>query len=344
MLADMNRMMDLMYGVPKNPLSLLPSEYTYVTTAGTGTYGAVHFCPATLAVNSARAESRSSTERSLVCENLTKQLVAVKICIEPDSIETLQTELEALQAIEAHKKTDEGGACGELFSLLGHGQCLDGISHYIVTSTIPIVCTLESLKSHLLTLPEVFTWLIYSKLTSALAWLKETCEPGIAHGDIHSGNVLIGYSTLQAAPALPGVKIIDFGRAIPHPPPSSSPPALLKYQQTLHSNQMMFLRILGRLLGVDVDNPWRLVRGQSPEDRDWDWCELKMEVQDVLRMGKWDQLDGIDRLRGRWDRVAKQQVERVKGKDVELIWEVVAGVTKEKRDEVRMKIEELLGE
>ena len=59
---------------------------------------------------------------------------------------------------------------------------------------------------------------------------------------------------------------------------------------------------------------------------------------------KWYCIDAIDKMRGRYDSVAEQQVERVKPEDVEQIWEVVAGVTKGKRDEVRMKIEELLGE
>ncbi|KAF3049316.1 hypothetical protein E8E11_008735 [Didymella keratinophila] len=191
--ADMSHIMDRVYEGPKDLLSLLPPAYTFVATAGTGIY---------------------------VCEPLTKQLVAVKICYEPDSIETLQTELEALQAINAYKETEEGEACDEMLALFGLGQCLKGRSPYTVTCTFPIVCTLQSLKPHFLTIPEVFIWLIYTKLANALHWPKDECEPGIAHGDLHSGNVLIGYPTLSfpTHAALPKAKIIDFGRAVLHPP------------------------------------------------------------------------------------------------------------------------------
>lgn len=339
---DMTRVMDRLNGVPWDPSLLLPATYTHVAIAGTGTYGDVHFCLQNSALLSARSGLTASTDRSAVYEKLIKQLVAIKICCEPDSIKTLQTELEALQTIRTYKKTEDGETCGELFALLGHGQCFDGSSPYIVTSTLPIVCTLESLKSSLLVLPEVFTWLIYNKLTSALHWLEDTCTPGITHGDMHSGNVLVGYPSLHPTDSLPEIKLIDFGRALLQPPPSYTPAALIRYEQSLRADQTHFLRILGRLVGVDVDRPWRLVRSESPEDRGWEWCDLKMEVQDLLGMGEWDRMDEVGKMRGRWDRLAEARVQDVKAKDVEQIWDVVVGVTQGKRDEVRVKIEELL--
>ena len=166
--ADMDHMMDLMYGIPQDSMSLLPPAYTYVATAGTGSYGSVHFCLRSPSGKAVRANFKPSTDIPTVCERLTEQLVALKICVQPESIETLATELEALQVVEAYTKTDEGEACYELLTPLGHGTCLDGNSPYIVTSTLPIVCPLEDLKSHFLTLPEVFTWLVYAKVTNAL--------------------------------------------------------------------------------------------------------------------------------------------------------------------------------
>jgi hypothetical protein len=159
---------------------------------------------------------------------------------------------------------------------------------------------------------------------------------------MHSGNVLVGYPSLHPTDSLPEIKLIDFGRALLQPPPSSLPAALIKYRQALRADQTQFLRILGRLVGVDVDRPWRLVRSESPEDRGWEWCDPKMEVQDLLGMGEWDRMDEVGKMRERWNGFAEAQVQDVKAKDVEQIWDAVAGVTQGKRDEVRVRIEELL--
>jgi hypothetical protein len=87
---DMTRVMDRLNGVPCDPSLLLPATYTHVAIAGTGTYGDVHFCLQNSALLSARSGLTASTDRSAVYEKLIKQLVAIKICCEPDSIKTLQ--------------------------------------------------------------------------------------------------------------------------------------------------------------------------------------------------------------------------------------------------------------
>lgn len=332
--ADGDRMMDWVCGITDDPLPLLPSKYIYVATAGTGTYsGSVHFCLHTQAMSSARSGLKSFTDISTVCETLTKQLVAVNICVESDSLKTLATELEALQAIETYTQTERDETCSALFALLDHGQCLDSTSRYIITSTLPIVCTSESLKSHFSTLPEVFTWLTFAKLTTALHWLHNTCQPGIAHGDLHSGNILVGYSSLQHANTLPDFKLIDLGCAVLHPPPSSAPAALIKYNQALRSDHTHFLRILGHVVGLDIDS--KLPRG-------WEWCDVNMVVEEVLRKSEWDHEEEVGKMERRWGGFTEGEVGDAKELDVWRIWNVVVGVTEGKRGEVRAKIEELL--
>jgi serine/threonine protein kinase len=275
--ADMDRVVDRMYEVPEDPSPLLPPSYTYVVTAGSGTYGDVQFCLQTSALLSARTDSesinlKSATDYDTVRDSLTKQVVVVKIC-HGTSVVALQQELEALHTIKVYTSTNLTPP--SLFALLDHGPCLDPTARYLTTSTLPIICTLESFKDQFLTLPEVFTWLIYARLSSALSWLNFTCCPSIAHGDLHPGNVLVGYPSLSQYSQLPEIKLIDFGRALIQ---DREPTAeyTIKYNQAVRKDQQAFLRVLALLIGVDVSR--RGARGESPEDRSWDWCDFKMCV------------------------------------------------------------------
>jgi serine/threonine protein kinase len=61
-------------------------------------------------------------------------------------------------------------------------------------------------------MPEEFIWHLYKQLHQALIFLHYVCKPPIAHGDLHAGNVIVGYSSPYEQ-GLPQVKLIDFGCA-----------------------------------------------------------------------------------------------------------------------------------
>ncbi|KAF2851635.1 hypothetical protein T440DRAFT_527985 [Plenodomus tracheiphilus IPT5] len=83
---------------------------------------------------------------------------------------------------------------------------------WFTTSTFPIGCTLEELQYHYPSMPEDFTWLVFTQLLEALDFLHNVCDPPIAHGDLFPGNIMIGYpnSESKAIGGLPQVKLIDF--------------------------------------------------------------------------------------------------------------------------------------
>jgi serine/threonine protein kinase len=77
-------------------------------------------------------------------------------------------------------------------------------------STLPASCTLRDLPP----MPFEFAWFVFVEVHTALRFLQEGCCPPIAHGDLHSGNVLVGFTDVECeGPIKLKLKLIDFGEA-----------------------------------------------------------------------------------------------------------------------------------
>jgi serine/threonine protein kinase len=88
-------------------------------------------------------------------------------------------------------------------------------------TTFPICCQLSELKVSFEDMPEEFTWLIFIQLHKALDFLHNACDSPIAHGDLHDGNVIIGYRGPNDRDTAQ-LKVIDFGLAHQYPFSQSS--------------------------------------------------------------------------------------------------------------------------
>ena len=115
------------------------------------------------------------------------------------------------------------------------------VPDWIATSTMPICCELASLENcpgELLS--EEFTWLVYSQAHQALEFLHKC---GIAHGDIHVGNVMVGYSRLNDN-RLPQVKLIDFGMSQQYSIGSKNMPSMDQFDSDIHGLMCMLVTML----------------------------------------------------------------------------------------------------
>lgn len=104
--TDIDRALDRLLDAPEDLSSLLPPSYTFISKAGSGTYGNVYFCLPTSVVTSARTEFMALGDSTTVYEDLTKQLVAVKTS-RGSSIPMFQNEIKALQIVGATNQAAE---------------------------------------------------------------------------------------------------------------------------------------------------------------------------------------------------------------------------------------------
>lgn len=191
--------------------------YTPVNFAGHGLFGQVYFCLPTdqvfLARRSAVSDNTTTTTQQSL-HSLTSKLVAVKTA----GAVSLIPEIRALRTI--HTQQHSSDVVEKSFFRLIESRTDGDLAQYMVTSTLPLCGNLDELGGCIAQMPEAFTWLIYTRIHSALRFLHKTCSPAIAHGDLHQGNVLIGFSDPDVKGRgliLPQVTLIDFGNATFHP-------------------------------------------------------------------------------------------------------------------------------
>lgn len=342
--SDPKRAIDHLYDIAPDPSCTFPLAYTYLANAGSGTYGDVYFCVPSVAVLEARSELTVHTDINQVRKKLTNQLLAVKICHGP-SIPNLVEEIKTLHSITAtnhaaHSATRNPpiAGCNAFFELLDHGVCLSSDAHYLALPTLPLACTLETLYPRFSPLPEVFTWLIYVRITTALTWLHDVCVPGIAHGDVHLGNILVGYPALDPGSGgrLPQVKMIDFGNAR-----VAGTEAGCEYtglcERVKRDDLGGFLRVLAWLLdirGSRVDG----VRGCGSVEL----SRFRTLVEGAIRRGSWDRGVSLFELESRFGDIAKRTLEQVEEKELQEVWKGIVVVTEGRREAVRRRLEALL--
>ena len=181
---------------------VIPSAYTLVSKAGSGLSATVYFCLPKTAVKA--PTSKESDVISQAAKKLASELQVVKVFANSGS-PFMRPELTILKEIQQQRQGQPEEL--PLIELLAW-DTTNAVPDWITMSTMPICCDLASLTGCFDQMPEEFIWLVYTQVYRALDFLHNTCN--IAHGDLHIGNVIVGYSASNHS-GLPEVKLIDFG-------------------------------------------------------------------------------------------------------------------------------------
>ena len=180
----------------------IPSSFLLVSKAGSGCGADAFFCLPKKAVKAIKAREQDNVADKVSA--LMSVLRVVKISC-PTDFEDLYAEVGVLKAI---RKQQPDGVCLPFFEL----TAVDTFSPtptWFATTALPICCELEALlQQPYNALPEHLVWLIFWQLHKALHFLHNTCDPPLLHGDLHTGNIIIGYAE---GSDLLQVKLIDFG-------------------------------------------------------------------------------------------------------------------------------------
>lgn len=127
--------------------------------------------------------------------------------------ESQAEERDVLLAIKAQATDSNQGS--KLMQLLNYDQTQED-PQYLILSTLPSFCTLQDFFAemrHLKTpLPIKLVWHLFWEMSAVLSFLHLECDPPIAHGDLHSANILIGFRDSELT-GLPTILIIDFDHA-----------------------------------------------------------------------------------------------------------------------------------
>lgn len=362
--TDANSAVDRRNGAPVEVSSVIPPNLTVISYAGRGTFGDVYFTIPTFDLALAQAAVTSQIDLAAATDMALQKLIAVKIAYassDSSSIRSLKNEIKTLQIIrETNQAAKEATAAAvaieqqavteettedrtrrpkltkseAFFQILDSGVGPLENTHFLITTTLPLICTLDALKPHLLALPEAFTWLLYLEVSKALSWLNETCKPGIAQGDLHWANILIGYQSLdpQVGRALPQVKLIDFGKSVIH----GAEEGFMyeeKYKKTVRDDKGHLIGMLDFMLN-------KIMSGGSA--RSQDLRGLYRFIQYAAKSRDDEKAMQFHALNQRFKKLAEQNLADVTQADCVDIWNRVMEVTVERRGKIKGKIQKLL--
>ena len=110
-------------------------------------------------------------------------------------------ERDILLAIRKHSTADNGAQ--NIVQLLGYDLIPE--PQWLMLSTLPACCTLCDSPP----IPLQYACFVFLEVHAALKFLHRECDPPIAHGDLHSGNVLVGFADNGRLKIL----LINFGEA-----------------------------------------------------------------------------------------------------------------------------------
>ncbi|KAF2491108.1 hypothetical protein BU16DRAFT_143844 [Lophium mytilinum] len=187
--------------------NLFDSRYVSVHPAGNGFSGDVTFCFLRKALKAVVDSHYKVQLPDYAVDLLKAQLCVVKTLHNPATARTrrsLLKELDVLQRIKASR-----GKSKERLPYLVDAHISD--QPWMVTAAVRGP-TLESFLVSLtpgLRIPERLFWHLYIQLSDAFRFLHALKPQAIAHGDIHSCNILLE----QANNSLPNVVLVDFGCA-----------------------------------------------------------------------------------------------------------------------------------
>jgi hypothetical protein len=169
-------------------------------------FASAYFCLPKNALQDAISKDQSSS--SVPADVLKRQLLVVKVFRDAGGSSPL-SEVAILEQIK--KQGKHRSSTLPMIQILASASTNTDTA-WIAMSTLPFSCNLAALASRFNELPQEFPWLVYIQTQQALIFLRKSGDPPIAHGDLHVGNVLVGYETLEGT-CLPQVKLIDLGSA-----------------------------------------------------------------------------------------------------------------------------------
>lgn len=131
------------------------------------------------------------------------------------------------------------------------------------------------------------------------------------------------------------------------------------YNHTVRDDQGNFLRMLGRVTGLTVprrNSPPRSRQrsparspSRSPRRRGSVGCrcsagmrDLRTFLESAITKSTWEHESSVTYLQKRFGAVAERSVRDVAEGDLKVIWDLVMEVTRERRDVMKGKVEELL--
>jgi len=158
-------------------------DYTKISDVDDGVSAEVFLCVETSILSAARRNLAEGSVNAAAIDQVVPQIRAVKEYVPGKATEK---ERDILLAIRRATTDDNEGH--RFVQLLGY----DTEPSWLMLSTMPACCTLRELASGT-KLPYQFAWLLFLELFPALRFLQRECNPPIAHCDLHSGNVLIGF-------------------------------------------------------------------------------------------------------------------------------------------------------
>jgi len=184
----------------------MPPGYTTLRPAGEGSSGRVFLALPDPVVITARNQFRGGDEDGAV-DFAVYRVVAVKISI---LVSHFADERWILQSI--NRQAHLHPSSDKIVSLI---QSAPGPEPgWMVLSTMPICCDLHSVANPTIEAPPIgLVWLVFQEVYYALDFLQNTCSPPISHGDLQSGNVLLGFHDPDTE-TLPKVMLIDFGQGL----------------------------------------------------------------------------------------------------------------------------------
>ncbi|KAF2702974.1 hypothetical protein K504DRAFT_451949 [Pleomassaria siparia CBS 279.74] len=203
----------------------IPSKYIPIRLAGNGIFGKVYIClPRDIAM-SAKANA------SLRMADLRNKTIAVKVADGGKHLHNNHTparrvlakEVSTMQKIQAARCSD---LMDQLPTILQHGPLLispsskeppecDWLAMEVFHSPVTFLNFRRNFTFDAYTAPDELGAHIFLQLYPALQFLHKNL--GIAHGDVHFGNILVD-TKRETKHGFPGLVLIDYGSSLDDPP------------------------------------------------------------------------------------------------------------------------------
>ncbi|KAH7068081.1 hypothetical protein BKA63DRAFT_581384 [Paraphoma chrysanthemicola] len=317
------------------PAPTIPSCFTLIAKAGSGINADAYFRLPTSDIKIARSTHSSSSPRDMV-----SNLQVVKTCRTLFQVQ-LPSEVSVLKAFQIQLYSHSDHSTLPLFHLTAWDAGNAQPSWY-ACSTLSLCTDLKALEGRFHSMPEEFVWLVYTQLQAAITFMHKTCDPPLAHGDLHLGNIIVGYSAPDDT-GLPQVKVIDFGMAQYEYNADEYGEDLMC--EDMFQRDMLFM--LHALKNILYNTHYAGARFVASPHQPATWGTEVRELGDTVRAGvRGGSVSEEEALRRMWERfgeVAKGKVEGINDVAREKIRIVVWSVAGGKYDEIVEKVGELLG-